>query len=368
MSSKSYISKENSTSNVLSSGGVYTGASVDVSDYTGVRVSVYSDQSSASGGLSLQFSHDRVNWDFIGATATVSAGVSKVLASDVISQYFRVVYTNGGTTQGTFRLQSLITNDDSVTTSTSQSGGVNSYSTSNYLQEVSAGNISGVMSVHKFGRTVDVSSFPSTVWFTGGLYTWPTMAATMAIVSDSAADATGGGTGATQVYVQGLDVNYANSSEYVTLQGTTPVSTVNSYLRLNRCVVTEAGSSGQNVGDITVTHSGNTLATIEAGVCQTQLAIYTVPTGTDAYIYDATIGTAGGNNLQSTIMMFVRPLGQVFQSKQEYLFEANGSSASHRQFTIPYKVPSYSDIEWRVMTGNSGMECAISFDMTLVDR
>jgi hypothetical protein len=100
------ISTANSTASTLLAAAAFTGTAEDVSDYTSITVSVIADQASATDGLSLQQSHNSTNWDFIDAY-TIPASTGKQFSQQITARYFRVVYTNGGTNQGSFRLQAI---------------------------------------------------------------------------------------------------------------------------------------------------------------------------------------------------------------------------------------------------------------------
>ena len=96
-----------SSSSLLLSGGVLTTDSVDVSGYSIVIVSVYSSHASATNGLSIQFSTDNVSWDFKDEF-TIPALIGKTFSFQTVAQYMRIVYSNGGTTQTEFRLQTIL--------------------------------------------------------------------------------------------------------------------------------------------------------------------------------------------------------------------------------------------------------------------
>lgn len=104
------ISILNSSTATLTSGSVYTGTGEDVTNFSEMRVSVFSDVASATDGLSLQQSSNGTNWD-ITDTYTVSlsaAGGGKTYVVPRQARFFRVVYTNGGTNQATFRIQTIL--------------------------------------------------------------------------------------------------------------------------------------------------------------------------------------------------------------------------------------------------------------------
>lgn len=100
------ISSVNSSTTLLGIGGIFTGVSEDITNYSSIFVNVFSDVASATDGLSIEFSSDSTNWDE-AHKYTISANSSLDLAHAAHAQYFRVVYTNGGTGQATFRLQTI---------------------------------------------------------------------------------------------------------------------------------------------------------------------------------------------------------------------------------------------------------------------
>ena len=78
------------------------------------------------------------------------------------------------------------------------------------------------------------------------------------IASTSILDADGS-TGATHLFIRGLSADFqAVISEVVVLNGRTPVSTVNAYLRVNKMVIDGIGALGKNQGDIYVSDSTDT--------------------------------------------------------------------------------------------------------------
>jgi hypothetical protein len=119
----------------------------------------------------------------------------------------------------------------------------------------------------------------------GGLYAYPSSAAPLVLVSDSASDNT-----TRAVVIDGLDANYRKQTETIALNGTTNVTTTNSFLRINQMSMLNS----TNTGNITASISSTVYAKINAGIGQTQMSIYTVPAGYTFYLsyteYDAAIG------------------------------------------------------------------------------
>lgn len=101
------LSIANSTTTLLGAGATWTGTAESVLNQTQVSVFAYSDVSSVANGLAIQFSTNGVNWDE-AQYRTLVGGTAVTLAVPAIAQYYRVVYTNDGTAQGAFRLQTIL--------------------------------------------------------------------------------------------------------------------------------------------------------------------------------------------------------------------------------------------------------------------
>lgn len=101
------VSTNNSTTGTLGIGGVFTGSSDDAINYNEIRVSIIASHASATDGLSLQQSSDNSNWD-ITDTYTIPATTGKTYSVPRQARYIRVVYTNGGVTQTSFRMQTIL--------------------------------------------------------------------------------------------------------------------------------------------------------------------------------------------------------------------------------------------------------------------
>lgn len=128
------ISANNSSVATLNSGVVFTGTSDEVLNYNEIRVSVFSNVASATDGLSIQQSSDNSNWD-ITDNYTIPAGVGKTYSVPRQARYFRIVYTNGGTNQASFRLQTIL-NREGVGSSSQRPS--DSYTNETDLEQVQA--------------------------------------------------------------------------------------------------------------------------------------------------------------------------------------------------------------------------------------
>lgn len=235
----------------------------------------------------------------------------------------------------------------------------NAFPTSDLLYkiEIANGNVTGVKSLFKFGFNSDVNGTEETIWDRGGLYVYPSVATIMKVSSSSAND-TALGTGARTIVVSGLDTNYNETEETVTLNGQTAVNTVNSYIRVNRAYVVTAGSGGTAAGDIYVgtgTVTAGVPATVYAkitlGQNQTLMAVWTVPAGYTAYLLKGNIGSGTANTNQYLVARLIqRPYNSVFRTAAKVTFQT-GEIAFN--FEMPVPISEKTDIEARAYSSGS---------------
>jgi hypothetical protein len=240
--------------------------------------------------------------------------------------------------------------------------------------QVSRGQIAYHNPLFKFGNNPVVGSSLETIWAEGGLYSYLT-AATVLKVSSSSTDDTSAGTGARTVQLYGLDADYNEINELVTLNGQTAVNTTQSFLRINRMIVRSAGSGGANAGVIyagtgTVTTGvpANVYASVNGvtGANQSLMSLWTVPAGYTAYMlqYDVSNGTTSNTPAVCKLILAVRPYGEVFQSKD--VKSLTTGMHVEETFAIPLKIEEKSDIEVRAISSSISVDFDISSAFELV--
>jgi hypothetical protein len=170
--------------------------------------------------------------------------------------------------------------------------------------QVSRGQIQGHRAVTVFGFNSDVDTTQVSVWPLPSLIPFPAAAIQMTVSSTNTND-TSAGTGAQTVVVQGLDANYNEVTEVVTLNGQTAVTMAASLLRVNYAYVATAGSGNGAAGDIyigtgvvTAGVPATTYNIIKFDYNNTTTGSYTVPAGYTAYVSQGLFssGQAGGSN------------------------------------------------------------------------
>lgn len=232
------------------------------------------------------------------------------------------------------------------------------------------GSVIGVSCINKFGANADIDLGSSeTVWSTGGLYPWASVATAQAVeIVSSDANDTSAGTGARTVEVQGLDANWDLQTETVTLNGTTAVDLTNTFLRVFRMKVLTAGSGNANAGTIILRldGAGDTLSTIEAGDNQTLMALYSVPRKHKLVIKNVLFNINGANGTDVEFEIYARQENSVFQIKKQIGLRGSGNSAQQLRFYVPEVFNAKTDIDIRANTDANNTEVAASFDAYLV--
>jgi hypothetical protein len=238
--------------------------------------------------------------------------------------------------------------------------------------QVARGQISFHKTIFKFGYNAVVGATKETIWEQGGLYAYPASATVMTI-SSSSTDDTAAGTGARTVEIFGLDADYNEINEVVTLNGQTAVNTTKSYLRINRGIVRSAGSGGANAGTLyagtgTVTSGvpANIYLTINGdGDNQTLMALWTVPAGYTAFLTKMSLSTGTSTNTKALLnaSLVARPYGEVFQIKERFTL----TDGAHEQFyTYPLKFTEKTDLEMRAFSSSGTVDFNVSASMEFI--
>lgn len=232
---------------------------------------------------------------------------------------------------------------------------------------VSRGKVRGAFHVIKFGENLDVDGSMETIWDGGGLYTYLTTAAVVTVTSTDGDDAAAG-TGARTVTVEGLDSNYNQVSETLTVGG--GAGSVE-FFRVFRAFVAGSGSSGTNEGTISISSGATTLAQIRTvgsptstGLGQTFMSIYTVPAGYTGFIYQWNMSTAKSDG---DIFLVKRGHNDNGAWRTQDVMHTNQNSIE-RNYKFPLKIEEKSDIEVRALSIANNMKCSATFCILLVQN
>ncbi len=239
---------------------------------------------------------------------------------------------------------------------------------------IAMGLVSGMSAHHQFGHNEALTAAGGyeDIWSIGGTYTGfdATAAEIVTVVSDNTAD-TSAGTGARTIQVYGLDASWAEQNETVTMNGTTMVDTVGSYIRLDKMIVLTAGSGVNAAGVIVAAQkvtTANIFCEINADDNESMAAVYTIPAAKTAYISGFYASLANNQSGNATIRGRARPNGGVFNLKMEVELIGDGASYVHHVYKYPRgPFAAKTDMKMSVDASANNMGVDAGFDVILVD-
>ena len=241
-----------------------------------------------------------------------------------------------------------------------------------YGLRVAQGTVTGAASLYRFGFNADVDTTEETIWSEGGNIPYPAAAGEVYISSSDTNDVAGSGTGVRTIKVQGLDANYAQIEEDISLNGQTQVITTKEYLRILKAYVLTAGSNGASAGTVYVGTTGATAGvppTVYASFGdsnQTQMAVYTVPASKTLYIDEIafTAAIASATNSVTVKLKTRENATNAFRTRFIQVLESNTTVAP---FTYSLAIPAKTDIECRAIATTNNNQISASFEGVLID-
>lgn len=207
------------------------------------------------------------------------------------------------------------------------------------------------------------------VWEGGGTYPLLAAASKLEILSASANDMAAG-TGGRTATITGLDANFNPISETITLNGVTPVTTQNTYLRVNSLMLATAGTGGTNAGNITlrVQGAGAVQSVMLAGRSYAKSAIYTVPTGFTLLVTDLYFNVGGNGNAVNVVYSFTRitPAGLLVTTNE---YNSNPSAPIQRLPHMGGPVMAQTTLTTRITAvGGAATDAYSAFEGYLIDN
>ena len=408
------VCADNTTDAPLGAGAVFEGAYQDTLNYNVIIIGIIADQDSAEDGLVIQWSAD-------GSTVTqtdeftISANRGKVFTFSPANRFLSVKYTNGAVAQALFNIQtifkkagfkasshriqdSIVGEDDAelnksvLSAQTPQNGFVNIGATpSGNLKTTDAedglaiakGEVEGTSFVHKFGNAPDFDTTDAEVTVWDGAedgtawelmnYVYSTTDDIDSLSSSEAADDQ-------DITIVGLDINYEEVTQTITLTGQARVALTTALLRVYRAY---NGDSTDLAGHVIIYVNGaitggvpDTNADIRAIIDpinqQTEMAVYTIPAGKTGYMRDWYAATSGANkNSNYPIKLKTRELGGVFRVKHTSALADDGTSNHQHKYEEPEILPEKTDVEMTaeaIAVGVTAASISAGFDIVLVDN
>lgn len=141
------------------------------------------------------------------------------------------------------------------------------YPTEDLNLNIARGLVKSTRSINIFGYNSNVGINFIPLWENNTAYTYPNNALQMVAVSTSTSDTN------VTIKIDGLDEDYNEITDNVTLTGTTPIVINTNFFRINN-VITISGNAS---GNVEISNNSIVYAKIRAGEGKNQASIYTVP-------------------------------------------------------------------------------------------
>lgn len=210
----------------------------------------------------------------------------------------------------------------------------------------------------KFGFNPDINGTEETIWDAGGIYSYPGSALAMTVTSAAGTPANDNGV---TVMVEGLDGDYNEVSQEVTLAGSGTATTTQTFLRVFRAYV--SGSQAPT-GNLNITNGATTYARITLNQNQTLMSVWTVPAGYTAYFLGGSVSLGTANiNQYLTARLVARLSGGVFRTQQKVTLQ---EGSFQQKYEIPLVFPEKTDIEARAVSSGSNNAVAATFDILYI--
>lgn len=219
---------------------------------------------------------------------------------------------------------------------------------------IAQGVHTGVKHIHKFGYNPAVGTNYEDIWSRSGKIAFETSAAVATIDSNLA-------NAGCDIEIQGLDGNYNEVTETVTLDSSGDATTTQTFLRINRAFVS-GNTATSNVVRIQI--NGSNQAQIDVAHQQTMQAIYTVPAGKTAFLHLISMGLLTKDK-DVEARLAVTEFGGVERTRDYLTFSTN---FIEKNFPIPLKFPEKADIKLQAKVTGSDTTMSGTFDLVIVDN
>ena len=221
---------------------------------------------------------------------------------------------------------------------------------------VAYGRYPELSGIDKFGYLPTATTSYKTIWDGDNVYTYPSAATTMNVVSSAGATDNG-----IDITIQGLDADYNQVTETVTLGDDSAggTATTTEFLRVFRAFV----ANGTNItGNVTIQQDTIVYAKIFAEMQQTLMAVYTIPAGKRGYLVAANISVEKNQPVVAKLM--IRKPGNVLRVQG---IVSTFGIPFQRVWQLPPVIDEKSDIEIRAKAGAT-TSIAAGFEIVLEDK
>lgn len=227
-------------------------------------------------------------------------------------------------------------------------------------QMVMGGMISDAYHKRVFALNPAVVGSLASVCLQGGVYANPASASVLTIVSTSVDDDSAG-TGARTVVIEGLDANYQEVSETVIMDGTTPVTTTNTFIRVFGMSVDTAGSATFPAGNITAKIDATIYSQLTAGYNLSYNSNYTVPAGKTAYVIHG--GTTSSAATVMSVSFKMTPFGKAQRNIHTIDFYQRPYDY---EFAIGMPIEAKTDLDVTALGTTTSSKVTATYDLIIV--
>lgn len=250
-----------------------------------------------------------------------------------------------------------------------------------FLVEVAKGNVAGHSLVHKFGRNsaVGTTFVPVAI---GGIYQVPQAASatTLRVKAGGDVNDTAAGSGARQIMLEGLDETATEATETLATAGASASSaTTTTFMRLYRFYVSESGTyatatTGSHSGDIVIENGAGgtdwgTISSTGFPRSQSEVGVYSVPTGKTAYILGADIATDSSKT--TNLLLFQRTsildAAAPYDAMRVIIEEAAEGGKTVYSPRSPQKIAGPTDVGFMAKVDAGTAEVNVDIELLIVD-
>lgn len=376
----------------LAAAAVFQGTVEDVSTYGRAGISIRSDNAT-DGILTIEVSHDGTLWSTPFRT-WADTSIAAPHMWTIVEKYFKIKYTNGTTEATNLSIQVQYSNNSGIFLAhqadeilTPEAEAILVRPITNIDLDLARKHIGGQRSDFFFGdnNALQNGTFED-VWNGGGDIQWQTAAAKIKVVSSHAAD-TAAGLGLQSVEIHGLSSTGADIEEVLALNGTTPVESVNEYLRVTLIHNEEVGTyGGSHQGNITARVTNATFAngdliasmtglegaaggSVQYGIGEAENGFTSVPLGKVMYITRLEVIPKTAKPI--TVILYERDglttVSDPFLPRRAVWIAEEIEDSVEKEFKSHIKIKALTDIWFRAEGNGAASGCSVWLDYYLVD-
>ena len=228
----------------------------------------------------------------------------------------------------------------------------------NFLLEVQMGHVPGAEIRWIYALNPNVTTTISDIWELGGTYNYLTAPQQLWVWSTNALDTV-------PVFLSGIDANYNRQTETIILNGTTPVQTTKSWLRM--CYM-ENGDGVDILGNVYASRvSGSTVVSnvvnyIDPKYQHSTQSCLTIPAGKTGFVFQ---GEASTGKLKDVSILFkIREYQKSFITHD--IIDLYQNTVTLQRPFMP--VLEKSDMKVSAISSSAGTQVSIQYGVILLDN